>query len=215
MRSTRSAEKMTEKTARPDTPTLAKRTRHISWETFQRKYLSREDGHTYEWTNGVVEKTRNSMEPSQLYIQRNLIAIFRNLLIQHKIQGELLAEADLFFLKEVHKRPDFAWLTNTQINRLSQKGAIEIPAFLIEVVSGNDVAQKLADKMKVYRQAGVQVVWQIFPNQQEVHVYAGENLESMTVCFGDKICSAAPALPAFSVPARAIFAMEDGGAVPL
>lgn len=77
------------------------------------------------------------------------------------------------------------------------------------MVSGNDLAQKLADKMIVYREAGVQVVWQIFPNQQEVHVYAGPKLENMTVCAGEKICSAAPALPGFVFPASALFEKEE------
>lgn len=179
--------------------------RRVSWETFRKKYLTREDGYTYEWTNGIIEKTRNSMEPNQLYIQRNLIVLFRQLLLQNKVEGELLAETDLFFLPEVHKRPDLAWLTNLQISRLSIRSVIEIPAFVIEVVSGNDLAQKLAEKMKVYRKAGVQVVWQIFPGQQEVHVYAGAELETMTVCAGEKICTAAPALPGFAFAVSDVF----------
>lgn len=182
--------------------------RRISWETFQKRYLTREDGYTYEWTDGIVEKSRNSMEPNQLYIQRNLISLFRQLLLQDKIKGELLAETDLFFLPGIHKRPDLAWLTNVQINRLSEKGVIEIPAFVIEVVSGNDLAQKLAEKMKIYREAGVQVVWQIYPEQQEVHVYTGPDLENMTVCAGEKICSAAPVLPGFAFPANAVFTKD-------
>lgn len=189
--------------------TAAKAPRRISWETFRKNYLAREDGYTYEWNNGIIEKSRNSMEPNQLYIQRNLIALFRQLLLQNKLEGELLAETDLFFFPEVHKRPDLAWLTNGQIDRLSVRGVIEIPAFVIEVVSGNDLAQKLADKMTVYRKAGVQVVWQIFPNQQEVHVYAGPKLENMTVCTGEKMCSAAPALPGFVFPANALFEKEE------
>ena len=119
-----------------------------------------------------------------------------------------MAEPDLFFSAGIHKRPDLAWLTNRQKYRLSEKGAIEIPAFVIEVISNNDVAQKLADKMLLYRSTGVQVVWLIYPNQQEIHVYASQNLEHMTVCYGDKICSAAPVLPAFAFEAQEIFKKE-------
>ena len=189
----------------PGAQTKAKKPRPISWETFEKKYLTREDGNTYEWSNGFVLISRNSMGPSQLYIHRNLIALFRELLYKKKIQGELLAETDLFFAAEVHKRPDFAWLTNQQINRLSVKNAIEIPAFIIEVISNHDVAQKLTEKLQLYRATGVQVVWLIFPNQEEIHVYSGKNLEEMTVCTGEKICSAAPAIPAFTFKAKAVF----------
>lgn len=186
----------------------ARAPRRVSWETFRKKYLTREDGYTYEWTNGIIEKTRNSMEPNQLYIQFNLQELFMVLKAAKKVTGQLLAETDLFFFPGVHKRLDFAWLTQEQTARLSEKGVIEIPAFVIEVVSGNDLAQKLAEKMKIYRKAGVQVVWQIFPNQQEVHVYSGAELENMTVCAGEKICPAAPALPGFAFAASDVFKVQ-------
>jgi len=182
--------------------------RRIKWSEFEKRYLRREDGFTYEWINGLVEKTYNTMNPTQLYLQRNLIALFRTLLQTGKVTGELLAEPDLFFALEIHRRPDMAWLTNAQIDRLATEGAIEIPAFLIEVISTNDAAQKIVAKMRQYREAGVQVVWLIYPAQQEVHVYAGANLDRMTVCTEDKICSAAPVLPDFTVAAREIFRKE-------
>ncbi|MCK6691307.1 MAG: Uma2 family endonuclease [Thermoanaerobaculia bacterium] len=208
MNTTASIEKANAAAENTAAGTAAKASRRISWETFRKKYLTREDGYTYEWNNGIIEKSRNSMEPNQLYIQFNLQEIFMQLKVAKKVTGQLLAETDLFFFPDVHKRPDFAWLTQEQTARLSEKGVIEIPAFVIEVVSGNDLAQKLADKMIVYREAGVQVVWQIFPNQQEVHVYAGPKLENMTVCAGEKICSAAPALPGFVFPVNAVFKKE-------
>ena len=122
-----------------------------------------------------------------------------------KVSGQLLAETDLFFSPEIHRRPDFSWLTHAQTNNLTNEGAIEIPAFVIEVISTRDAAQKIVDKMRHYRAAGVQVVWLIYPTQKEVHVFSGHNLESMTVCMGEKICTAAPVLPAFSFPANDIF----------
>ena len=186
-------------------PGQAKPPRRITWSEFEKRYLSREDGYKYEWVNGMVEKTAYTMNPSQLYIQRNLTAIFRQLHTAGTVDGELLAEPDLLFFPEVHRRPDFAWLTNQQIDHLAQPGAIEIPAFVIEVVSNRDAVLKLVDKMRHYRTAGVQVVWLIYPAQQEVHVYGGPELEQMVVRTGDKLCSAAPVLPAFSFPVGDIF----------
>ncbi|MDO8366568.1 MAG: Uma2 family endonuclease [Saprospiraceae bacterium] len=187
------------------TPVAKKVPRLIKWSEFEKRYLSREDGYKYEWINGRVEKTEYTMNPTQLYIQRNLTALFRSFLNADKVHGELLAEPDLFFFPEVHRCPDLAWLTNPQIDRLAQEGTIEIPAFVIEVISTRDAAQKIVDKMRHYRTAGVQVVWLIYPIQKEVHVYSSQNLESMTVCMGEKICSAAPALPAFAFPVSDIF----------
>jgi Uma2 family endonuclease len=188
----------------PIEQTIEVKKREISWETFQKRYLQREDGFKYEWVGGLVVKTERSMDKTQLYIQRNLQAFFRNLLFENKVSGEIIAEPDLFFLKN-HRRPDMAWLTDEQIDKLADSSEVEIPAFVIEVISNNDQTNKVKDKMINYRDAGVQVVWQIFPNQQQVDVYTGTFLEKMTVCFGEKLCSAAPVLLDFVMPANAIF----------
>lgn len=183
--------------------------RRIKWSEFEKRYLQREDGFTYEWVDGLVEKTPNTMNPTQLYIQFNLQEIFMRLKTAGKAAGQLLAEPDLFFSQEIHRRPDMAWLTNAQVSRLATEGAIEIPAFVLEVISTNDAAQKIMNKMRQYREAGVQVVWLIYPSLQEVHVYAGANLDRMTVCTGETLCSAAPVLPDFTVAAREVFRKED------
>ncbi|MCB0578217.1 MAG: Uma2 family endonuclease [Phaeodactylibacter sp.] len=185
------------------TPQPAKKSKPVSWETFQKKYLAREDGYKYEWLNGIVEKTPYTMDKSQLFILRNLLAWFRKLLNEGKVNGELIPEADLFFLKN-HRRPDVCWLTGEQIDRLAENG-YEVPAFVIEIISNNDIMNKVARKMQDYRAAGVQAVWHILPALEEIHVYSGEKLEKMVVCTGKKECSAAPALPGFVLPAEEAF----------
>ncbi len=176
----------------------------ITWEEFEREYLSREDDFKYEWVNGRVVKTKRTMNKTQLYILDNLFAFFHHLLNEGKVTGWLVPEPDLFFLTN-HRRPDIAWMTREQMHKLADLKAYEVPAFIIEVVSTNDQVNELKDKMKNYRDAGVQVVWQIHPKQQEVDVYAGKNLTKSKVCTGRQICSAAPVLPAFALPASAIF----------
>ena len=176
----------------------------ISWKTFQRKYLSREDGHKYEWVNGRVEKTKRAMDKTQLYILHNLQKVFRQLLNEGKIHGDLIAEPDLFFLKN-HRRPEIAWLTEKQIFALADPEAYEVPAFIIEVISSNDQINKVKKKMLNYRDAGVKVVWQIFPNHRQVEVHTGEHLEHSIKLEGGQICSAAPVLPAFELSVNAIF----------
>lgn len=193
---------MSTSAAKKTSPKPRKR-KGISWEAFQEKYLTREDGYKYEWLNGIVEKTPYSMDKSQLYILRNLLDFFMKLKFTGKISGQLMPEADLFF-QENHRRPDVCWLADEQIDRLA-RGEYEVPAFVIEVVSNNDKINKVAHKMQDYRAAKVKAVWHILPDHEEVHVYAGENLEQMSVCSGDKECSAAPALPGFVMPAKDIF----------
>ena len=94
-----------------------------------------------------------------------------------KIEGQLLAELDLFFKKH-HRRPDMCWLTDSQIDNLAED-KYEVPLFTIEVISKNDQVNKLEGKMNDYREAGVKVAWQIFPQHQTVHVYTGKKLKNM------------------------------------
>ena len=180
----------------------------ISWKDFQRKYLRREDGFKYEWVGGTIEKTIRSMDKTQLYLLYNLQVFFRQLLKEGKAHGDLISEPDLFFL-ENHRRPDICWLTDEQIYKLADPEVYEVPAFIIEVISSNDQINTIKKKMVNYRDAGVKAVWHIFPKYRQVDVYSGKNLEDMTVCSGEKICSAAPALPAFKLPANAIFYRPD------
>lgn len=193
----------TRREKRPQQVKLSKQQEFISWEDFKKHYLTREDGFKYEWLNGRVEQTPYTMEKSQILIQRNLLAIFRNLLHQKKVTGELIAEGDLFFDGH-HRRPDLCWLTEQQINNLYDD-KIEVPAFVIEIISSNDVMIKVEDKMDDYRAAKVQVVWHIFPKQQKVHVYTGKKLEKMKVRVGKETCSAAPALGEFKTVVEKLF----------
>ncbi len=181
----------------------------ITWEAFQREYLSREDSYTYEWLNGTVERTPNAMNAAQLYILNNLLNFFMRLKFQGQMSGQLMPESDLFF-GDHHRRPDICWLTDAQINALAE-GEYEVPAFVIEVISNHDEMNTVVGKMQDYRAAGVQIVWHILPNHGEVHVYNGQALEVMKVCKGNDTCSAAPVLPDFELPATEIFQRESAG----
>jgi Uma2 family endonuclease len=179
--------------------------KRISWNEFERKYLSREDEYKYEWVHGIVEKTKRTMNPYQIFLQRNLTEFFYRLKFEGKVTGQLIAEPDLFFLSDLHRRPDMAWLTDEQIDKLIQPGMVEVPAFVIEVVSKNDAGESLEKKMDEYREAGVKVVWQLFPAAKTVHVYSGKNMRQMKVCKLGDSCSAGPVLLGFDMDVDTIF----------
>jgi Uma2 family endonuclease len=188
----------------PTTPAVPNgRPKYISWADFQRKYLTREDGYKYEWLNGTVEKTKRTMDRTQFFIIRNLQACLRQLLNAGKVDGELITEGDIFFL-EKHRRPDLVYLTNQQIEAAAD-GDMIVPQFIIEVISSTDGINRVNKKIVNYRAAGVKVVWHIFPEEKEIQVYGGENLDSVQILRGEKICSAAPVLPDFEMTVNAVF----------
>lgn len=174
----------------------------VSWTDFQRRYLSKEDGFKYEWLNGTIEKTKRSMDKTQLYILRNLQNYFMALRAAGKITGNLIPEPDLFFANN-HRRPDVAWLTDEQIDRLAYDSR-EVPAFVIEIISTHDQINRVELKMDDYRAAGVQVVWLVFPATEKVHVYTGTGLARMSVVTGEQPCTAAPAVAHFEMPANVL-----------
>lgn len=114
------------------------KSRYISWNEFQKRYLSREDGSKYEWVNGTVVKSRQK-DYTQFYIVQNLLRAFEVLRKAGKAAGMLIMEGD----------------------------------------------------------SGVQVVWHIFPQIGQIHIYSGKKLKQMTVCQGNDACPASPVLPGF------------------
>ena len=189
--------------SRPAVPNeSAPKSRKISWTEFQAKYLAREDAYKYEWLQGVVEKTKRSMDQSQFYILQNLLRFFRQVFSGVDVPGELISEGDLFFQGN-HRRPDIAYLSARQI-AAAAAGKQPVPEFIIEIISTNDQINRVHGKMRDYENAGVKIVWHIFPALDTVHVYAGDHLESMTVCRGNDVCSAEPVLPGFALPVQEI-----------
>ena len=174
----------------------------ISWEDFGRRYLAREDGNKYEWLNGTVEKS-GSTDYTQFFIVKNLMDCFIRLKNSINLEGYLIPEGDIFFGQH-HRRPDVAYVTDEQSAHTAY-GENQVPGFVIEVISKKDQMDLVHKKMDDYRNAGVKVVWHIFPAREQVHVYQGKNLSQMLVCIGDASCSAAPVLPDFVMTAGQIF----------
>jgi len=173
----------------------------LTWQAFKNRYLSREDQYKYEWVNGAVEKTVRSMDKTQIYILANLTRFLYTLIaVNPRIDGDLIAEGDTFFAGN-HRRPDIAYYTKAQLHAARLNEDVH-PDFLIEIISHNDQIIKVLQKMVDYRAAGVKVIWHIFPQQQEVHVYNGKQ---MTVCTGDDICSAEMVIEGFALPVKDIF----------
>ncbi|MCC6724255.1 MAG: Uma2 family endonuclease [Saprospiraceae bacterium] len=193
------------KSVNPAAPSIQekKEPKRISWEEFQRKYLSREDSYKYEWVDGEVEKTKRTMDYNQFNIVRNLVNLFNKLLALGKTSGMLMPEGDIFFLGN-HRRPDISWLSEEQIDRTAYHEN-QVPRFVVEVISNKDQMNLVHKKMQDYRAAGVEVVWHVFPQIEEVHVYSGKGLKKMTVCQQADLCSAATVIDGFEISVNDIF----------
>ncbi len=176
--------------------------RVISLETFHRLYDNRQDDYKYEWHNGIVEKTPRTMNRSQLLIVQRLTRLFLQTLA-FKQMGELEREVKMFLPKANRSRiADLAFLTEDGVKEQDDIRP-NISEFVIEIISKNDKANDIQEKLEEYFADGVKVVWHIFPKLNLVEVYTSP--DSVTICRGATICSAAPVLPDFEIAAQDIF----------
>ena len=138
------------------------------------------------------------MNVKQFHIVDNLIESFRTT-AAFKSGGRLAAEIEQMTSISQLRRPDLAYLTRTKIQTEDES----VSEFVIDIISPTDNYLKVNKKPREYFKAGVQVVWQISPEEQSVHVYTSPT--QVTICEGETICSAAPVVPDFQIAAKDIF----------
>lgn len=165
------------------------------------------DGWKYDWNHGIISKSKKMVTKEQRYIVQNILDVFYEKGL-HK-HGGLIPEAELAYDAVRYRIPDLAYFTRAQTLADAQgAGLPNIPAFVAEVISDSDTGKSIEDKLWEYFENGVQVVWHIFPSRQLVKVYTSPLLNK--VCIQDMVCSAAPALPEFEMPAAAVFRLSEG-----
>ena len=171
----------------------------ISLEAFQRKYLDKTT-YKYEWNNGKVEK-ENYMKANEHYIINNIIRAHAK--TENFREGNsIMGEADCYLSAlGTYRRPDAAYLTPAQIN--FPETAEEAPALVIEVSSPSNSGGQNIAKMLEYFKAGTQVVWYIYPEQQQVWVYTDP--KEVTICHEGDVCSADPAISGFRMNVSDVF----------
>jgi Uma2 family endonuclease len=157
------------------------------------------DGYKYEWNDGEIIKFKG-MDRKQIFIFDALNELFYKKGLNKK--GTLIPETDVWLTGLQMRRPDIPYFTKEQI-RLGREGEDIVPEFAIEVISGNDILNKVEEKLTEYFKYGVRVVWLILPESESVHVYTSRR--DVKICFGDDVCSASPVLDEFEITVNQIF----------
>jgi Uma2 family endonuclease len=158
------------------------------------------DGFKYEWYNDELIRF-SGMKKKQYFIYGLLNRLFVEK--GYYKAGMLMAEADVMLTTKQMRRPDIAYFTYEQAER-GRQGEDVIPAFVIEVISESDLMYRVEEKTAEYFRAGVQVVWNVMPEQELVYVYTSR--KTVLICLADDVCSAAPVLPDFTISVNTLFA---------
>ena len=184
-----------------EAPYKNKLPKKISIETFLRKYRKGGPGEKYEFNNGIIEKTE-AMKFREQYLAFNIINHFERTKAAKK-GAKLVQELEVWTSEVQWRKPDLCLVTLEQ-TRAAYDGFEPMPAFVIEVISPNDKITMVKSKVNEYFDAGVEVIWLIFPHNQSVEVYLS-NSKQIEICTGDMVCSVEPFIEGFKIKASDIF----------
>ncbi len=160
-----------------------------------------DDGFNYEWVDGIIVAKTAMKNKERLLVSRLLRRFAQTNAYQDG--GELLPETETFFAPVNKVRiPDLAFFTREELLQ-AEKGDEPIPSFVIEIISPSNTVGETQTKLADYFNSGVQVVWEIFPKNKMVRIY--NSLKTVKICTQDDVCSAAPALPDFTITPNQLF----------
>jgi Uma2 family endonuclease len=192
----------------------------VATETEARLYtpedlLAMPDGKNYELVNGRLVERNMGAESSE--VGGNLYFQLRLYSREHDL-GRVWP-ADNGFQCFPHapglvRRPDVSFVKKGRLpGGVSPKGWVRIPPDLaVEVVSPNDTVGELEEKLDDYREAGVPLVWVIYPDQRKARVFRPDG--SAVEVMEDGELSGEDIIPGFRCPLREILPLRAPAEVP-
>lgn len=113
------------------------------------------------------------------------------------------------------RRPDVAVIVASRLSGLPEEGHTPIaPDLAIEVVSPNDRAYEVDEKIAEYRSAGVKLIWIINPKMRVMRIYRADGNVSELASDSD-IVSGDPVLHGFSMPLRELLPPVQPASAPV
>ena len=159
-----------------------------------------DDNYVYEFNDGILEPT-TGMRQDENYLFSTLENTFFQT-ASFRSGSRLRPEMDFWVTDKQMRRADVSYFTSQQIQQMNT-GQKAIPGFVVEFASNTDNDVVSITKRHEYFEAGVQVVWWVYPLHQEVHVYTSPKI--VTICTDNDMLSAAPALPELKMTVAELF----------
>ena len=107
-----------------------------------------------------------------------------------------------------NRRPDVAFvLAQTLAQAPSQPGSDNawaiLPELMVEVVSPNDIAEDIIERILEYFEAGTKLVWVVYPTQRLLYFY--ESPRKVRILGETDELDGGVVLPSFRIPLSALF----------
>lgn len=135
------------------------------------------------------------------YVGGSALGELRAFLKQHpEIGGGFFAAETGFRLSrdpDTVRAPDVAYVGPDRLAEARARGFPELaPDFVVEVVSPNDTAAEIQQKMDEWLQAGVRLAWVLYPVTRSAMVYRPDR--AVDLLHADDTITAEPVLPGFA-----------------
>lgn len=82
-----------------------------------------------------------------------------------------------------------------------------VPDLAVEVISPHNTREEMSRKLREYFEAGVRLVWYVYPSEREVHVYTAP--EERIVLRADGHLDGGAVLPGFRLDLQTLFAPPE------
>ena len=156
-----------------------------------------------ELVDGVlVEKTVGYYE-SHLAVQ--LIYFLAGFVRRHRLGIVVGSDGMMRLAPGLVRIPDVSFVSWNQLpgRRVPRVPIADLaPDLAVEVISPSNTAREMERKLQDFLAAGVRLVWYVYPESQEVHVYAAERYDVLTI---EQELSGGDVLPGFGLPLRQLF----------
>lgn len=132
------------------------------------------DGIGYELANGVLSERKSGLQASE--IAGRITGLLGMFLRQHRLGRLYTADAGYQCFSHDHNnvlRPDVSFIRMGRLaGNKSPKGWGRIaPDLVVEMVSPNDIADEVEEKVNVWLGAGVGLAWVVYPGTRTVRVH--------------------------------------------
>jgi Uma2 family endonuclease len=167
----------------------------------------------------VVDGRRVELSPMSVYatwIASRLLCRLGPFVESHGL-GTVVGEM-LFVLqaeRELKRRPDVAFVSSERwpLERETPDDAAwdVTPDLTIEVISPSDLSTDVLARVREYFQAGVRLVWVVYPPEQQIYVY--ESPTRVQILGPDAELDGGTVVPGFHLPVSALFGKAAVGGV--
>lgn len=159
------------------------------------------EGRIFELIDGEIVEKMPSFTPSR--IAGRLMQRFLNYLDEHALGyvtgadgGYRMPDGQLYI-------PDVGFILKARLPEIPNREVLVPPDLAIEVKSPTDKRRELRRKAEAYLDAGTQLVWLVFPEDQAVEIYRPD--EDVISVGREGVLDGGDLLPGLEIPVASLF----------